>query len=280
MTLSASVSVLLAVLFCSSIVSAGDSTIEARFVSNVSSVHPGKPFKVGVLFNVQQPWHIYWKYPGEAGLPTRIKLDLPSGYSAGELMWPVPTEFRQEGNLAGYGYQGEVLLFSEITPPATIEYGSAARIKAEVRWVGCFNVCVPGRENLSLEVPVGAGGLASDAALFERWEHRLPWDYQKEKQLFAYRVKGENPAPGGQSDWNVTIEWPFAPQQVGFFPLPAYPYFISELKRETAGNATHVRFKLFRKPGLGSAAPAVQSVVSFDGGQAGMGAVSLPLTVE
>src|SRR5262250_2054351 len=33
---------------------------------------PGRVARVGVLFTLDPGWHVYWRNPGEAGLPTRL----------------------------------------------------------------------------------------------------------------------------------------------------------------------------------------------------------------
>src|ERR1700683_3237285 len=69
------------------------SHVQASFVADVTGVAAGKPFAVGVLLKIDPGWHIYWKNPGDAGLPTLVKWDLPSGYSVGDLSYPTPPRF-------------------------------------------------------------------------------------------------------------------------------------------------------------------------------------------
>src|SRR6185436_1732327 len=35
-------------------------------------------------------WHGYWLNPGDAGLPMDVKWELPKGFAAGPLRYPVP----------------------------------------------------------------------------------------------------------------------------------------------------------------------------------------------
>ena len=64
--------------------------VQAQILADVSTVSPGVPFHVGVLFKVADGWHIYWKNPGDAGLATAVQWQLPDGFSAGPLRWPQP----------------------------------------------------------------------------------------------------------------------------------------------------------------------------------------------
>jgi thiol:disulfide interchange protein DsbD len=70
----------------------------------------GEPFtnEVGLYFKLEPGWHIYWKNPGDAGLPPRIQWTLPAGITAGPLLFPAPKRLAL-GPLMDYGYEGEVL---------------------------------------------------------------------------------------------------------------------------------------------------------------------------
>ena len=107
----------------------------------------GAPFKVGVLFRIAPEWHIYWKYPGDAGLATEVKFELPKGFVAGELRWPLPQSFLQPGDVTGYGYSDEVMLTAEVTPPKDLPVGEEFAIRAKASWLSCRDICRPGRRS-------------------------------------------------------------------------------------------------------------------------------------
>jgi hypothetical protein len=83
--------------------------LKVQLVSDGDSVQPGKPLRVGLRFELEQPWHIYWRNPGDSGEPPRVRWRLPAGFQAGELQWPAP-ERLGSGTVIDYGYQGSVLL--------------------------------------------------------------------------------------------------------------------------------------------------------------------------
>ena len=111
---------------------ADDEPVQAEFFADASAVAAGQPFKVGVLFRIAPEWHIYWKYPGDAGLATEVTFELPKGFAAGELQWPLPQSFVQPGDVAGYGYTGSVMLTAEVTPPKDLPAGEEFAIRAKV----------------------------------------------------------------------------------------------------------------------------------------------------
>src|SRR5579864_944263 len=55
-----------------------------------AAAQPGRPFQVGLHFQLEPGWHIYWINPGDSGEPPRVKWTLPAGYQAGPIQWPVP----------------------------------------------------------------------------------------------------------------------------------------------------------------------------------------------
>src|SRR5438067_12043542 len=114
----------------------GMQLVQSSAVANVNAVVPGEPFLVGVHLKMTPGWHTYWRYPGDAGIPTEIKWQLPPGSRAGEIQCPIPLKLTEPGNIQIYGYQDEVLLIQEITPPKNIS-GTTANLSAKVNWLVC-----------------------------------------------------------------------------------------------------------------------------------------------
>jgi len=129
--------------------------VQAELVSEVESIRPGQPFRVGLRLKMAPEWHTYWKNPGDSGLPTRIAWRLPDGFQAGPIEWPYPKPFSQ-GPVTSYGYEGEVLLPVLLTPPASLAPGRPVTIAARADWLECKEACLPGRAELSVVVPVAA----------------------------------------------------------------------------------------------------------------------------
>lgn len=151
----------------------GRRLVEARLIADTDAVVPGKPFTAGLLMKMTSGWHSYWQYPGDAGLPTRIDWQLPPGFKAGEIQWPLPEKIVEEGGLVTYAYRDEVLLRVEITPP---EKNNVKQITlaAKVSWLVCEKVCIPGKADLALMLPVEARSQPANGALFEKYRALLP----------------------------------------------------------------------------------------------------------
>ncbi len=147
--------------------------VQASLLANVSAIKPGEPFTAGVLLKMKPGWHTYWSNPGDAGLPTRVQWILPAGFTASDLRFPVPTRIDDPGGIVVYGYPGEVLLTSTITPPSQVD-SAGVPISAKVNWLCCSENCIPGKATLNLQLGVAEKSVPDNTKLFEGWEARLP----------------------------------------------------------------------------------------------------------
>jgi thiol:disulfide interchange protein DsbD len=119
----------------------GDARIEARLLVHPERAADGS-LRAGVLFTLDAGWHLYWRNPGDAGLPTRLEW---RDVEAGPTTWPAPSVFEEgEGTLVTYGYTGHVLLANELRPHA-----GARTLAVDVDALACRTECIPAR--LSLE---------------------------------------------------------------------------------------------------------------------------------
>ncbi len=137
--------------------------IEVSLVSEFSRIAPGQPFWAALRLVPEAGWHTYWRNPGDTGLPTRIEWTLPAGSEAGEIQWPIPERIDYLG-LINYGFHGDTLLLTRITPPVDLPTDQPYRINAVAKWLVCADICIPGETTLALELPVGNVPIASPAA--------------------------------------------------------------------------------------------------------------------
>ena len=150
-----------------------DQHIRVRLVSEQTTVAPGQPFWVGLLQTLDDGWHTYWRNPGDSGAAARIDWQLPEGWTASHIHWPIP-ELMPYEDLMNYGYSGQVLLPVIITPPADLER-SQVELVAEALWLVCADVCIPGEGRLRLTLQIRPEPAdANEKRLFDRWRARIP----------------------------------------------------------------------------------------------------------
>jgi thiol:disulfide interchange protein DsbD len=154
----------------------GKELVKAELMADTSAIVPGRKFTAGLLLRMAPGWHTYWKFSGDAGLPTELKWKLPPGWKVGEVQWPIPLKTNDPGDIQTYGYQDEVLLMQEIIPPAKIN-NSPAKLAAEASWLVCEKICIPGNASLQLEIPMSTTSGPVNTELFARYRRLLPQNW-------------------------------------------------------------------------------------------------------
>ncbi len=140
--------------------------LKIQLVSEQTAIVPGQPFTVGLWLEHDRGSHTYWRFPGIVGVPTQMKWQLPRGWKAGELIYPEP-ERTLMFNIKAQGFDRDVMLRTEITPPANLKVGESITLTGLASWMCCGNTCHPGSMDLSLTLPV-----AATAELNTKW-HKL-----------------------------------------------------------------------------------------------------------
>ena len=182
---------------------------EATLVSEAATIAPGEPFTVAMRLQMDDGWHSYWKNSGDSGMATSIDWNLPDGFTAGPIQWPHP-ERKQEGPLVTYGYTGEVLLMTQITPPNDLPAGTDVTLAAQGNWLICADICLPAEESVETTVAVGSAASpnASQADAFARARAQQPRAADG-VSVQAYRSDGS---------FVLEVEGPNLPTDLTFIP--------------------------------------------------------------
>jgi DsbC/DsbD-like thiol-disulfide interchange protein len=139
-------------------------------------ITPGSQTYFGLNFQIEKGWHIYWVNPGDSGQPPRVEWLLPAGLSAGELEWPAPRRLGTS-TIVDFGYDDVVTLLVPIRASSTLPTNQAAQLGAKLRVLVCREICIPGKAQISLTLPIksmppGVDTRASD--LFTAARKSLP----------------------------------------------------------------------------------------------------------
>ncbi len=125
---------------------------------------------LALVFRPEEGWHVYWRNPGDSGLPPKVSLVGTSSLHLGELRFPIPERI-PVGPLMNYGYEGEAAFLLPVTfPPAAT---GEATIRLD--WLVCAEVCVP--ESGTVTLALAALDQPAPTALagaFRSWRSRLP----------------------------------------------------------------------------------------------------------
>ncbi len=124
-------------------------------------VTPGQGFSLGLHFQLEKGWHIYWVNPGDSGEPPRVTWQLPPGLSPGVIEWPAPRRLGTS-SIVDFGYEDAVTLIVPVHAETSLAVQPLARLGAEIRVLVCREMCIPGRTQLSLTLPIKSRPPAPD----------------------------------------------------------------------------------------------------------------------
>ncbi len=148
--------------------------VKPALYAESATVASGRTLWVDLHLAIAPGWHIYWKNPGDSGIPTTIDWTLPPGFSSGNIEWPVPERFSL-GPIANYGYTGSADFLVPINTPPSLEAGTIPHLAASVKYLVCSEICIPGSASLALDLPAGGGAPdPSQAARFTVARDKLP----------------------------------------------------------------------------------------------------------
>lgn len=139
-----------------------DQYVEVRLISDLSTVAPGSVLRVGIEYRMDPDWHIYWRNPGESGLPPEHTWELPEGVTVGPILWPPPERYEVDG-MVTYVYHDRVLLVQELRLPESLEVGGDLDLKVTSDWLMCSVPCIPGQAVLRLRLPIGPESIPDSA---------------------------------------------------------------------------------------------------------------------
>lgn len=162
-------------------------------------IAPGHPAYLGLNFKIEKGWHIYWVNPGDSGEPPRIEWQLPAGLSAGEIEWPAPRRL-VTSTIVDFGYVDAVTLLVPLRASTSLPMNRDAQISANLRVLVCREICIPGKSQFSMSIPVNAKSPEADvqnSPLFAAARQRLPqpapanWKFnvREEKDSFVLTAK-------------------------------------------------------------------------------------------
>lgn len=185
--------------------------VHVDLVAEVAGIIPGETFWAGMQMTMDDDWHIYWRNPGDSGYATKIEWDLPEGFEAGDTQWPYPKRIDYDNGITSYGYEGEVILLTEIKVPANINDGSQQNIKAKTTWLSCKKICIPGTAELSIVLPVQENKVSIRDDIRQR--------FNKERQRW----------PVLESSWRVSVLDKGDDFLFKIFPSRPVPYQITQM---------------------------------------------------
>jgi len=143
-----------------------------RIVSAVTAAGSRPTLPLGLQVALDDGWHIYWRSPGEAGLPPTLTVGPASENVASvEFVWPAPEQSVEQGQLVTRTYAGNVLIPIRLHVE---EPGRPTTLDAGIDYQVCAQVCIPIRVDTLLHLPAGTASPSSHARIIAEAEARVP----------------------------------------------------------------------------------------------------------
>ena len=149
----------------------------------------------------------------------------------------------QPGDVVGYGYKDEVLLTTRVKAPDG-PAGTTKEFAADVAWLVCEEVCIPGKATVKLSIPLGSETKPANKELFEKWVAQLP------QPAAAATIKNAEIERVGERQFQAKVEWPNAQalKDVQWFPLPPKAVGVEDAQTKSQANQSILSFALVPMP--------------------------------
>ncbi len=115
---------------------------------------PGEEFYLALDMRIRKDWHVYWRNPGDAGLPPQINWLRKPAIEVGDFVWPIPKELLvKKDEIMDYGYEDKLVLpFKVRVPDDAIE---EIVLRGEADYLICHKVCIPEVTPVHLKILIG-----------------------------------------------------------------------------------------------------------------------------
>ncbi|MBM3835923.1 MAG: DUF255 domain-containing protein [Verrucomicrobia bacterium] len=218
---------------------------KVRLLLSAASAKPGETVMAGIEMKMPPRWHTYWRNSGESGLPISVEWQLPTGISAGEIQWPVPEKHVAAG-LTTYVYHDETVLLIPLKLASDL-VSTAHEIKAQVSWLECDELCLPGSADVQNSLTGSNESIPSpDAALLEEWKKKLP---VSDPSLVTRAFWEKAPSDDTRA---LIVQWEAKakPETADFYPYGGDTYEVAgpTERMNEAGNVVSLR-KMVKKTG-------------------------------
>ena len=141
-----------------------------RLFSPATAAGDAETVAVAVQVVMQDGWKIYWRTPGDSGLPPTFDWTGSDNVKSTEVKWPAPHRFTLY-DIDNIGYKNSVVFPIEITPETV---GAAQRLKLKMDLLVCSDICVPETHEATLTLPAGTASASEDMPLYAAALDTLP----------------------------------------------------------------------------------------------------------
>ncbi len=151
---------------------ASTDTGRVRLVAAQDAAGDAASLRLGLHFQLQPGWKIYWRTPGDAGYPPKVEWAGSANLGDPTIRWPAPKRFILAG-LQNHGYADEVILPLDAPVP---QPGQSVTVAAQLDYLACAQICVPMQASLRLDLPAGPAQPSAFIHDISRFDALVPGD--------------------------------------------------------------------------------------------------------
>ncbi len=166
---------------------ASDKRARVELVSDRAVAIAGETVWMGLSFEIDPNWHIYWQNAGDAGIPPSIVWASETGIDTGligDFSWPMPELLPiVAGQIMDYGYSDKVVLPFPVTIPDDAD--GAIMFTGVTNYLICENICIPETASIRLLLSVGAAQVPDEhgARLISQALEQVPPAFEGEAMV-------------------------------------------------------------------------------------------------
>ncbi len=149
--------------------------VEVKFISSVTKVKK-ENFYIALDFSLKPGWKIYWRQPGDSGLPPNLDYNNTTNLKSLEIKWPFPSKEYEAANLLTNVYKDDVIIPIEI---AVKDFTKPLNLETILNFQVCKDICIPFETNLFLRLDSGESNYTSYFYKIERALSKVPLNYKK-----------------------------------------------------------------------------------------------------
>lgn len=224
-----------------------------------SIIQAGDTLQLGALFNIDPKWHIYWKYPGKVGLPTKLSVKGSEFVTSEDILWPLPEHFHSSG-IDSFGYSNEVMLILPLKINPRAEPGRYP-MELSSSWLNCSDEqCIRQKEKLPFELVIGKKSEPSNTEQFNKWRNRIPQDLTKDSRFKNIDIKG-NLEPEGE--FKLSFKTSLTSKSINWIPAPPAGLNIGKAAISFSDSVVNISFPAYIKKGKLVSEKSFESLVIF-----------------
>lgn len=143
---------------------------KVRLLSAATAAGDAETLRFGLEFQLEPGWKIYWRTPGDAGLPPIPDWSASGNVRDVAMEWPVPARF-EIFEIGTLGYEDRVVFPLSVAP---VLPGAPVQLRGGIDYLACAEICIPGRAEVALDLPAGTPSASASAHDIDTFRAAVP----------------------------------------------------------------------------------------------------------